>query len=245
VTVCVCSECGAEITLRSRFELEGPCPECREEALVEQDAYDDEPKELICADCFYKVDGGGPLPDGARDEFAGGRLTVEDDCPRCGGVLDPDPRARSSPRDVPEYKLAAAAATKLRADAMTVDGVLDVVALARAEGLEVVRGNFPHDGLLVGDRIEVPDVALPVERFVIAHEIGHRHLRHQTGDERIEPEANAFASHLLIPRDALRGALRERPTLDELGRRFVVSREAMCYALDDVRGWASVTPRTR
>ena len=241
----MCSECGAEVALRSRFELEGPCPECGEEALCEQDAYDEAPGQLVCSRCAYTVDGTAPGTDAEGDDWAAGRLSVDDDCPRCGGVLDPDARARRSPKEIPEYKVAAAAAARLRAGAPVVDGVLDVAALARSLGLEVVYGPFRHDGLLTGTRIEVPEADRAVQRFVIAHEVGHHHLRHEVGDERIEPEANAFASHLLIPRDLLRAALRDRPTLDALRRRFCVSREAMCYAVDDVPGWSSVAPRER
>jgi predicted RNA-binding Zn-ribbon protein involved in translation (DUF1610 family) len=245
MTVCVCSECGAEVTLRSQFELDGPCPQCGEEALVKEDAYDDAPKELVCVDCGYRVDGGAPgHSGGSGDDFYAGRYGVDDPCPRCGGVLDPDPRARRSPRELPEYKVAVAAAAKLRDRGAFEDGVLDVEELARAEGLEVVHGNFPHDGQLVGDTIEVPAVDHVVQRFVIAHELGHRHLRHRVADDRIEPEANAVASHLLVPRDDLRSALRKRPTLDELRHRFVVSREVICYALNDVNGWSWVAPRT-
>lgn len=241
MTVCICEACGAEVKLRSRFELDGECPECGEAALVAEDAYDDAPRELVCADCGYGVEGGGSGAAG-DDPFYAGRLSVDDPCPRCGGTLDPDLPPRS-PRDVPEYGVAAAAAAKLRASGRVVDGVLDVEDLARSQGLEVVVGAFAHDGQLVGTRIEVPTADAAVQRFVIAHELGHFHLRHTVAGKQIEREANAFASHLLIPRSELRSLLRNRPTIDALRRHFAVSRQAICYAVDDVRGWSRVAPR--
>src|SRR4051794_28258442 len=99
MTVCICQHCGAEVKLRSQYELDGECPECGVAALVAEDAYDPEPAELVCADCGYQVEGGAPA--GGRnsdDAFYAGRLGVDDPCPRCGGTLDPSAAPRS-PRD--------------------------------------------------------------------------------------------------------------------------------------------------
>lgn len=246
MTVCICTSCGAEVPLRSRFEEEGECPECGEATLVAEDAYDPEPRKLVCAACRYEVDGGAPRGADAdtRDEFYAGRFSVDDPCPKCGREeLDPDPRVAPSVRAAPEYRLAAAAAAELRAKGSLLNGVLDVRALAEAEGLEVVFRTTREQGKLVGQRIEVPADAHPVmQRFAIAHELGHARLRHEVGEDKIEPEANAFASHLLIPRTELRDALQSHPSLTELTRRFQVSRPAMLYALDDIGGWSKVRP---
>jgi Zn-dependent peptidase ImmA (M78 family) len=53
--------------------------------------------------------------------------------------------------------------------------------------------------------------------------------------DKIEPEANAFASALLIPRARLRRAADAGLTVDELRQLFDVSREALHWALDDAR----------
>jgi Zn-dependent peptidase ImmA (M78 family) len=134
-----------------------------------------------------------------------------------------------------------AAATKLRAGGHVAGGVLDVEELARSQGLEVVYGNFRHDGQLVGIAIEVPPGDPAQQRFVIAHELGHFHLRHTVPGSRIEREANAFASQLLIPRDELRSLLRNRPSIDQLRRHFAVSRQAACYAVEAVSGWSQIS----
>lgn len=239
MAVCVCEECGARVPTRSRFEVD--CPECgAEEALVAEDAYDPEPSELVCVDCGYRVEGGGRGTHDAAD-YAG-RLSVDDSCPRCEGVLDPD--GRVGVREQPEYKLAKAAAAALVRKHGLRGPQIDVAALAEAEGLRVVRGRFPHQGLLVGDTVEVPDdEPLVAQRFLIAHELGHWHLRHQLPEAKVEREANAFASELLVPRDDLRAAVKSRPSLAELRQHFDVSRDVILYALMDTRLIDRVRPR--
>src|SRR6266542_3608978 len=101
MAVCICKVCGEEVTTRSPLEVD--CPECgAEDALVEEDAYDPEPRELVCVDCGYRVQGGGR---GREDDesYEGGRFSVEDSCPRCEGVLDPDVSGRRSVREQPEF----------------------------------------------------------------------------------------------------------------------------------------------
>jgi hypothetical protein len=85
------------------------------------------------------------------------------------------------------------------------------------------------------------------QRFTVAHELGHLVLHRarqasfhcewtgaQTGVSLalMEREADDFASHLLMPGDALREGLAGRPVdlhlLSELARRFGVSFEALC-----------------
>ena len=240
MAVCICEECGARVTTRSKFELD--CTECgAEEALVPEDAYDPEPTELVCVDCGYEVEGGAT---GVHEESDyAGRLSVEDPCPRCEGVLDPDGRRRRNVREQPEYKLAKGAAQVLVRKHGLTGPQIDVAALAEAEGLRVVYGRFSHEGMLVGDTVEVPEAEPAVaQRFLIAHELGHWHLRHRVAGGKIEPEANAFASELLVPRDHLRAAVKARPTLVELRRHFNVSRDVIVYALMDARLIDSVRP---
>ena len=240
MTVCVCDECGARVPTRSAFEVD--CPECgAEEALVPEDAYDPEPTALVCVDCGYEVEGGG-RGEHVDADYAG-RLSVDDPCPRCEGALDPDGRRGRAVRAQPEYKLAKGAAQALLRTHGLRGPQIDVAALAEAEGLKIVYGRFPHQGMLVGDTVEVPaDEPLVAQRFLIAHELGHWHLRHRVSDDKIEPEANAFASELLIPRADLRAAVEAHPTLAELRRRFSVSRDAIVYALMDARLINSVRP---
>lgn len=230
MSVAICRECGAHSVLRSQFELEGECPECGEESLVEEDAYDEIVLSLRCATCGREVDG---VPVAARSGEEAGRYTVEDNCPLCEeGQLVPVDQARPL-RTRGEIRMARAAAAKL--SAAHTDGSLpvDVEAIAAAVGLTVQRGSFEHDGLLRGSVIEVPDVGQSAERFVIAHEIGHHHLRHQVPEDRVEHEANAFASQLLMPGPALKQLVAEGLTLSALCRRFAVSKQAMTYALHE------------
>ena len=243
MAVCICEVCGEEVTTRSPFEVD--CPECgAEDALVEQDAYDAEPQELVCIDCGYRVQGGGR----EREDdnlYEGGRFSVEDPCPRCEGVLDPEVSRRRSPREQPEFKLAKAAARNLVAKHDLGGPRIDVEALAVAEGLKIVRGRFAHEGMLNGDVIEVPEGdSTAAQRFLIAHELGHWHLRHQVADSKIDAEANAFAAELVIAPAELREAVTDKPTLRELCRRFGASREAMMYALMSARLINQVSARS-
>ena len=50
-------------------------------------------------------------------------------------------------------------------------------------------------------------------RFALAHEIGHYVLRHAGERAKVEPEANAFASELLVPRERLIGAISATPSV--------------------------------
>jgi DNA-directed RNA polymerase subunit RPC12/RpoP len=238
VTVLICSVCGETVVARSRFEAEGECPECGggEGCLVEQDAYDGEVREIACENCGFTTDSA------VFDAITRKRTTVDDPCPICEETLVPAGRARSA-RDVPEYRMVRAAASKLRrahSDSIPVD----VVTVAAAVGLDVVLGPFRHDGMLIDMRLEVPtsDPAV-VQRFVIAHEIGHYELRHTGERHKIEPEANAFASELLVPAADLKVAVGAGLDVPELASRFQVSRQALVYALMSHKLVASVRPR--
>jgi hypothetical protein len=226
MTVLVCNVCGATIVARTRFEAEGECPECgaEEGCLVEQDAYDTELREIACENCGFTTDSA------VADEITGKRITIDDHCPICEATLIPADRAQVA-KDVPEYRMLRAAASKLRR--VHTDGIpVDVGAIAAAVGLHVIYDHFDHDGMLIDMTIEVPaSEPLVVQRFVIAHEIGHHELRH-TGDRRkIEPEANAFASELLMPAAELKEAVTAGLEIRTLANRFQVSRQALVYAL--------------
>jgi DNA-directed RNA polymerase subunit RPC12/RpoP len=233
VTVLRCTNCGKDVPARSRFEAGGICPECGEEdCLVEDDAYDPDTRELRCAECGWEIEAG------VRIEWENETrvFTVDDDCPVCeaagyaGQALEPADGVRT-PRDEPDYATARAAARRLRERTVGAGIPVDVHGIARALGLTVRRGPFGHDGLLDETTIEVPERGHAPERFVIAHEVGHYELRHQGDRLKIEPEANAFASELLIPRIELVRRTRDRATLRDLASHFDVSRQAIVYAL--------------
>jgi hypothetical protein len=235
-----CTVCGERTVLRSQFEAEGECPECGagSGSLVKLDAYDGvDVHQVRCAWCGWTVDAG---VDVTWDEDERQIFSVDDDCPVCeaggdpGRPLEPAEQVISI-RDMPEHAAARAAAAKLRSEQAGETVPVDVDALARAVGLKVKRGLFGHDGLLREDVIEVPEGHPRAERFVVAHELGHHYLRHQGDRHKIEPEANAFASELLIPRDTLRRELRTPQTISALARRFGASRQAVVYAVQSAR----------
>lgn len=227
-----CSACGEFVSTRTVFEDEGECPHCGADAgsLVELDAYDDPVLELRCAECGWEIAAGIEIEwdDDVRV------FTVDDDCPICaaagasGQVLEPaDGIAR---REEPEFGVARAAARRVREETLGPGLPVDVDQIANKLGLTVRRGPFRHDGLLTGEVIEVPEGHPGAERFVIAHEIGHYELRHQGSREKVEPEANAFASELLIPRAELVAEVKKNPSLRWLAGRFAVSKQALVYA---------------
>ncbi len=74
-------------------------------------------------------------------------------------------------------------------------------------------------------------MALVVQRFVIAHETGHHELRHRGDRGKVEPEANAFASELLLPATQLRSFVGRGATIRDVAGTFQVSKQAATYAL--------------
>jgi hypothetical protein len=232
MTVVVCDACGERYQIGSQFELDGPCRECGEEQLVEEDAYDPAPATLVCTTCRREVQGGGSGGASAGDEWYEGRYSVDDPCPLCDGELVPKDHA-AAPRAVPEYTLARRVAERVRHDAGITQDRVDPQQLAEREGLEVVVGAFAHEGMLVdGDKIEVPTRESPnAQRFLIAHELGHALLRHKVPEDRIEREANAFASELLVPRARLKRAVLRGDGFRQMARTFEVSHQALGWAL--------------
>lgn len=233
MTVLRCTVCGARVPTRSRFDAEGGCPECGADELVEEDAYDPDAQELRCAECGWEVEAGVQIEWEEHTRI----FTVDDDCPVCeaegkpGQALEPADTVRSV-RDEPEYGAARAAATRLRENTVGAGVPVDVEKIARQRRLTVRRGLFDHDGLLKGTVIEAPrERGRGAERFVIAHEIGHYELRHQGDRHKIEPEANAFASELLIPRQELIHEVKKGSTFRSLARHFNASQQAVVYAV--------------
>jgi predicted RNA-binding Zn-ribbon protein involved in translation (DUF1610 family) len=230
VTIVVCRACGEQFTLKSRFE--GECPECGAEDLVEEDAYDPLERELQCEYCGYTIDTSAAQdPEWAQDGHSREPESVDDPCPICERALVPASKARAV-QSLPEYRIARVAAQKLHREHAIAGPPYDPERLARELGLEVVTGSFEHDGLLVGERIELPQsTTAQARRFALAHEIGHHVLGHQGERSKAEPEANAFASELLIPRDELKAEVEREPSARALASHFGVSRQAIVYAL--------------
>jgi predicted RNA-binding Zn-ribbon protein involved in translation (DUF1610 family) len=237
VTVMLCAACGARMVLHSRFDLS--CTECGSEELEEEDAYDPLERDLHCEFCGYRVDTTtGPDPDWASDDDET-PISVDDPCPVCTNALVPRGKALSV-RDLPEYRLAREAARKLHRDHEIPGPPFVLKRLADALGLKVEIGSFNHDGLIVGERIEIPTASEAVMRFVLGHEIGHFVLRHAGERAKVEPEANAFASELLVPQKQLLAAIAATPSVRALREQFGVSRQAMVYALMAARAVARV-----
>lgn len=237
MTVMICRECGHHNEFRSDFEQE--CAECGSEDLELEDAYDPQEHELQCEFCGFSVD------TTARDsEWVGEGeempTSVDDPCPRCESALVPRSEARS-PRGIPEYKMAVEAAKRLHRENEIPGPPYDLEPLARKLGLEIVVGGFGHEGLLVGERIEVPERLIPeAQRFSLAHEIAHFVLRHEGERSKVEGEANALASELLIPRSELQAQIAGNPSLRGLRRHFGVSKQAITYALMSARALGRV-----
>jgi hypothetical protein len=238
----VCGDCGHRNVLRSRFE--GECTECGSNDLEQEDAYDPVERELHCEECGYEVD------TSAREDADWGDdekqleapESVDDPCPVCGEALVPA-TGRSSVPSLPEYQVAREAARKLHREHRSEGPPYEPRGLADKLGLEVVVGSFRHDGMLLGERIEIPSgSSVAAQRFAIAHEIGHYVLRHEGEREKVEPEANAFASEFLVPRAELTAAIARDCSVLALREQFDVSREAMVYAL---RGAGAINKVTR
>jgi IrrE N-terminal-like domain len=131
--------------------------------------------------------------------------------------------------------------------------------IADRNGLRIVRGASLPSGvraqyLPVAGLVQVAELGRIVERFAIAHEIGHALLEH--GGDRtcfetpayesvpldeadlgiaFEQEASAFASHLLIPRNWLRGAVDRGATIDEIRASFEVTKPVLWIAIKDAK----------
>jgi len=213
--------------LHTRFDEH--CTECGSEDLEEVDAYDPVEHELRCEFCGYTVDTAvRPADDWSDDDTP---TSVDDPCPICGHALVPQSEAKDIRRR-PEYKVAQAAAVKLHREYAIAGPPYDLLPLAASLGLNVATGNFNHDGMLAGTTVEIPEgQTATAQRFTLAHEIAHFVLRHDGERSKAEPEANALASELLVPREQLKREISTTPSVRALCARFGVSRQAMVYAL--------------
>jgi Zn-dependent peptidase ImmA (M78 family) len=140
----------------------------------------------------------------------------------------------SMDREVIEAK-----ALKILADSTGLRAPVDVIAVTRSQGVDVLEGTFDDDisGMVTKDgsrvTIYVNRLHPPVrKRFTVAHELGHHVLGHLHGDKAVheddngrlflfrssdaagwpeEVEANQFAAALLMPRPLLMAAVEETP----------------------------------
>ncbi len=179
-------------------------------------------------------------------------LAVGSPCPRCDGETDvvtdyDDPPALS---ESGAHERARPAAPRERARQLlrahrTTKPPVPVHAIARLEGFEIVeRSNLGSlRGRLIDKTIEVAasdDWA--VQRFTIAHELGHHFLGscHGSG-QHAETEANAFAGELLVPGPLLHAAHATTTHASELADRFQVSRTVLKIAAENHRVLARLT----
>lgn len=230
-----CKECGEISTLKSKFE--DRCPECGadEDDIIELSACEDDPAdtELICYECGWEVESHVNVQLKGRTKQM---FTVDDPCPVCEDAghydnsLSPKDPSRQT-ADLPEYNVARGAARKMRLSHTDGTVPVDVRAIAVALGFEIEKVDASEDALLIENVMEIPRGAPSAERFVIAHELGHAELKHIGDRQKVEPEANAFASELLIPRAQLNQLMRENPTLREVARHFDTSMDAAYYAV--------------
>ncbi len=79
------------------------------------------------------------------------------------------------------------------------------------------------------------DMAWVRRRFTIAHEIGHLLIGHTCegpgAHSNAELEAHQFAAELLIPLAFIKADFARQRDLDVLGKKYIVSKEALCRHL--------------
>lgn len=185
--------------------------------------------------------------------------TVDDapDCEECGEptrIFDPDDDddvvlERIAPTVTapaqPRISYARQLARKRVSDAGISEPPVRVQELAAAEGLKIVLrptlGSLR--GRLVGNTIElVKDDPAVVQRFTIAHELGHRALEHEHGsDDLAETEANNYANELLVPGPLLRKAMAATSSAAALRRLFAVSKPVLEIACRHHQCFGSLT----
>jgi Zn-dependent peptidase ImmA (M78 family) len=101
--------------------------------------------------------------------------------------------------------------------------------LGAIDGLLVMVNDLPTIGFN-------GDAAWVRRRFTIAHEIGHLLLGHMIDrDDTAETEAHQFAAELLMPLAFLKTDFKNLRDLEQLARKYIVSKEALCWHLMDCR----------
>jgi hypothetical protein len=209
----------------------------------------------------YPVNEDEPIVDSKRvmpylrctEEECGARFyeasRFADQCPECGAAavvidLDDEPRhddrlgvpGRPGQAEHAHPAHARVMARRVLAEHKITAPPVPVRALARLVGIEIVEveslGSL--SARLIDDRIELvagePEVR---KRFSIAHELGHHFLHTVHGSSTTsEREADAFAGELLVPGHFLRTVIAKTASVDELRRRFQVSRQVIEIAAD-------------
>ncbi|PIV86018.1 MAG: hypothetical protein COW50_03810 [Candidatus Moranbacteria bacterium CG17_big_fil_post_rev_8_21_14_2_50_41_107] len=118
--------------------------------------------------------------------------------------------------------------------------------LKTKNNLQILKYNFGEkiSGILVVDGDEVTIGFNNAQhwyrkRFTIAHEIGHLLMGHTCGqddkDNTKEIESNQFAAELLMPLVFLKKDFKQIENLDDLSKKYAVSKEALTYHLMDCR----------
>jgi hypothetical protein len=170
--------------------------------------------------------------------FHSSTLDETPECPECGElaeIFDPDddvPETAAAHATIqPRIAYARELARKRVADAGIAAPPVPVREFAESEGLTIAlrKSLGSLRGRLVGSTIELARDDHPVvQRFTIAHELGHRALHHQHGDgRRAEVEADNYANELLVPGPLLHEALTRTTSATELRRLFEVSRPVL------------------
>ncbi len=187
--------------------------------------------------------------------FEKSALDEAPDCVECGEpaeIFDPNDddvtvgaEQEAAEQREPRIGFARQLARKRLSDAGITAPPVPVRELAEAEGLMIELR--PHlgklRGRLVGTTIElVKDDPAVVQRFTIAHELGHRALQHKHGDgDWAETEADHYANELLVPGPMLRAALSTSTSSSELRRMFNVSRPVLDIAAKHHRSAGQIT----
>jgi len=131
----------------------------------------------------------------------------------------------------PRIGFARELARKCLSDAGIAAPEVPVRELAESEGMTIALRQHLGTlrGRLVGDTIElVKEDPVVVQRFTIAHELGHRALQHKHGDgDKAEIEADQYANELLVPGAMLKTALDTPTSAVALRRLFNVSGQVL------------------
>jgi hypothetical protein len=144
----------------------------------------------------------------------------------------------------PQLGSARAGARKVHRDFNITAPPVDVDALARQAGFQLVfdvpLGSL--SGRLRGTRIEVAPCGYQRRRFMVAHELGHHFLGKPHGSgPHVESEVNAFAGELLVPGPWLKAALDATTETAALAQRFKVSELVVEIAAKNHRLQAKLT----
>ena len=132
----------------------------------------------------------------------------------------------------------------------------DLELVCEQEGLHVVFSEFAPSisGMIEGNEIYInKNHSKSRQRFSLAHEMGHYFLKHNTNkhvDDTVmfrknadsspmEKEANLFAAELLMPKNALDEALKDKENIDtddieSLAAEFEVSSIALSFRLQNI-----------